>query len=169
MKKCPEKIKIDNSMGRSLVLFLFFCTLSCVLPRKLYTEVTPLITMKRTPCYGECPQYMISIYESGKVLYNGVRFVQKTGCFQSNINRQKINYIKFLLDEIQFFDLDDKYISEVTDLPSVITEVFVNGNRHKVIDRLEAPKKLKNLYAELDLLVDEISIWEECNGLEEVD
>ena len=93
-------------MGRSLVLFLFFCTLSCVLPRKLYTESTPLITMKRTPCYGECPQYMISIYESGIVLYNGVRFVQNTGCFQSNLNRQQINYIKFLNEYIFDFSID---------------------------------------------------------------
>ena len=61
--------------------------------------------MKRTPCYGECPQYMISIYESGVVIYNGARFVPRTGCFQSNISTKNINYIKLILDEIQFFDL----------------------------------------------------------------
>ena len=128
--------------------FLFFCSfiLSCLLPSNLPIDSAPLITMKRTPCYGECPQYMISFYESGIVVYNGVRFVQNIGCFKSNINSQQINYIKLLLEEIQFFDLDEEYISEVTDIPSIITEVFINGNRHRVTDRLQAPKKLKNVY-----------------------
>ena len=148
-------------LGSCLLLFCFI--LSCSSFNNFYPEPTPLITMKRTPCYGECPQYMISIYESGVVIYNGVRFVPRTGCFQSNISTKNINYIKLILDEIQFFDLEEEYISNITDIPSIITEVFENGKRHKVVDRLNAPKKLKNLYTELDLIVDKISIWKECH------
>ena len=43
--------------------------------------------MKRTPCYGECPQYEIIIYESGLIEYNGILFVQNIGCFKSKIDR----------------------------------------------------------------------------------
>ncbi len=148
-------------LGSCLLLFCFI--LSCSSFNNFYPEPTPLITMKRTPCYGECPQYMISIYESGVVIYNGVRFVPRTGCFQSNISTKNINYIKLILDEIQFFDLEEEYISNITDIPSIITEVFENGKRHRVVDRLNAPKKLKNLYTELDLIVDKISTWKECH------
>ena len=148
-------------LGSFLLLFCFI--VSCSLSNNFYPEPTPLITMKRTPCYGECPQYMISIYESGVVIYNGVRFVPKIGCFQSNVSTENINYIKLLLDEIQFFDLEEEYISNITDIPSIITEVFMNGKRHRVVDRLKAPKKLKNLYTALDLIVDKIPTWKECH------
>ena len=57
----------------------------------------------------------------------------------------------------------EEYISNITDIPSIITEVFENGKRHRVVDRLNAPKKLKNLYTELDLIVDKISTWKECH------
>tara|TARA_B100000902_G_C27176446_1_gene846609 strand:- start:370 stop:840 length:471 start_codon:yes stop_codon:yes gene_type:complete len=150
-------------------LFFFSFLFSCLLPGNLSRDSTPLITMKRTPCYGECPQYMINIYESGLLVYHGFRFVSNIGCVQSNISSKQINYIKLLLDEIQFFDLDEEYISDITDIPSVITEVFIHGNRHRVVDRLKAPKKLKNLYRELDLIVDTISNWEACDELDKVD
>jgi len=119
--------------------------------------------MKRTPCYGECPQYEIVIYESGLIEYNGILFVQNIGCFKSKIDNKKIKSLKLLLDRIQFFDLDEAYISKITDIPSVITEVSINEKKHRVIDRLNAPKKLKNLYKELDLIVDSVKIWEDCS------
>ena len=147
---------------------LFIFILSCSLTLNSPLDTAPFITMKRTPCYGECPQYMISIYESGVVVYNGVRFVSKIGCFKSSIKIQQINYIKLLLDEIEFFNLDEEYISDITDIPSVITEVFINGNRHKVHDRLKAPEKLKNLYKEIDLIVDSVLSWDECKDLDEI-
>ena len=144
--------------------FLFSSfSVSCLFPSQISSESTPLIFMKRTPCYGECPQYEIVIYESGLIEYNGILFVQNIGCFKSKIDNKKIKSLKLLLDRIQFFDLDEAYISKITDIPSVIIEVSINEKKHRVTDRLNAPKKLKNLYKELDLIVDSVKTWEDCS------
>ena len=148
-----------------LIIFLsivFF--ISCFNPRILQTE-EPFFSMQRTACYGTCPQYRISIYHHGKITYNGKLFVDKIGCFSSFISDNEVNAIKLLLDDIDFFSLEKEYISSMTDIPSVVTEIYLDGKRHKVVDRLEGPKSLKKCYLVIDSVIDAIENWSDCDLL----
>ena len=48
----------------------------------------PVFFFQRTACYGTCPQYKISIYSDGLVMYDGVRFVDRIGCYSGFLNHQ---------------------------------------------------------------------------------
>ena len=139
------------------ILFLF----SCFNPLLLQHE-DPFFTMQRTACYGTCPQYTVSIYHNGKITYNGDLFVDKIGCFSSFISEQEVAAIKFLLDDIDFFSLQKEYISPMTDIPSVVTEIYIDGKRHKVTDRIEGPKSLKKCYQLIDSVTESIQDWSDC-------
>jgi len=148
-----------------LIIFLsinFF--ISCFNPNILQQE-EPFFSMQRTACYGTCPQYTVSVYHHGKITYNGKLFVDKIGCFSSFISDHEVTTIKLVLDEIDFFSLEKEYISSMTDIPSVVTEIYLDGKRHKVIDRLEAPKSLRTCYLVIDSIIESIQNWSDCESL----
>ena len=125
----------------------------------------PLIKMKRTACYGRCPQYEISIYNNGLIKYNGKAFVDRLSCFQAVLNANIIMEIKLHLESINFFQLDTAYISAVTDIPSVITEVNFDNKRHRIVDRLNGPRELKKIYSLIDSVYANVPEWEKCKYL----
>ena len=91
------------------------------------------------------------------------RFVDKIGCFHSKLNRKKIENIVSLVDKINYFKLDSVYSSNVTDLPSVVTEVIVNGKSHRVVDEKLSETKLNILYDKIDKLIIEVDEWKMCH------
>jgi hypothetical protein len=149
---------------RLIIFFLFMFFLSCFNPRLLQQE-EPFFSMQRTACYGTCPQYTVSIYHNGKITYNGKLFVDKIGCFSSFIYDTEVATIKLFLDDIDFFALDKEYIAHMTDIPSVVTEVYLDGKRHKVTDRLEGPQSLKKCYLLIDSVIESIQNWSDCELL----
>ena len=100
-------------------------------------------SIERTPCYGRCPTYSINIYKSGYVIYEGIRFVDRLGTYSTRISDRKIQAIINKANEIGYFELDDVYDSPVTDLPSTITYLSVNGQKKRIKDRVRGPEKLR--------------------------
>ena len=122
--------------------------------------------MRRTACYGTCPQYGVSIYNNGFIKYNGKAFVDKLGCFQAMLNDSILTAVKLKIESVNFFTFDSAYISPITDIPSIIIEVNSAKGSHKVIDRLNGPKELKNLQSFIDSICERVVTWETCNTLE---
>ncbi len=105
----------------------------------------PFISMKKTPCYGKCPAYLVDIYENGDVLFNGKSFVDYIGEHTGTITPEDVNRIKEKIHAINFFELEDKYDSNVTDFPSCILDVNLDGKTKSILDRVGGPKELKEL------------------------
>ena len=109
-------------------------------------------SLERTACYGKCPTYKISVFQSGYVLYEGKNFTDNIGEFYSQVDEGVIEKIKTMADEINFFSLDSLYDPEVTDLPKAITSVNKDGNTKTITRRLIGPDKLKRYEEDFDAL-----------------
>jgi len=109
------------------------------------TEPKLFVSMSKTPCYGRCPTYSMSIFDNGNIEYNGKRFVEKEGNYTGTLSMDQINMIKERINTSNFFELNSKYDSNVTDFPSCIIEVKLDGKSKKITDRIGAPKELKKL------------------------
>jgi hypothetical protein len=114
-----------------------------------------LISMMRTACYGTCPIYNVQIYTSGKVQYEGKNFVDRIGRYHTTFDTASLQKLQDKIRSINYFSFQDKYDSPITDLPSVITEVHLDGQVKKIEDRHKGPKELDELYAEIDALLAE--------------
>ena len=152
--------------GLIVVSFFLFVQCSCSHIFRIQNK-TPdaedlIVKMRRTACYGTCPQYEIHIYKSGFIYYKGKMFVEKKGCFFSYISSNSINQIKTTLDQINFFQMEDNYLSPITDIPSVILEVSIGDKRHVVKDRLNGPQELKNFHNFIDSLANSVVDWTLC-------
>lgn len=118
------------------------------------TEPQLLASIERTPCYGRCPIYKATFMDNGEVKYVGKHFVEKIGTYKTLISAEEVLEIKNKIAEYKYFKLDSLYPTLVTDFPSSITEVTLNGERKKVVNRSTPPPNLKAFEQFLDGLLE---------------
>ena len=100
--------------------------------------------IQRTACFGRCPIYTASIYKSGYVDYMGEKWVQREGHFKSKISQQAIDKLLNEAKRIGFMGLENAYDSEyITDLPSTILSLRIEDQAKIVVNRYQAPEKLR--------------------------
>ena len=44
-----------------------------------------IITLERTECFGTCPVYRLTVHGDGRVVYEGIRFVEVEGTVKTSI------------------------------------------------------------------------------------
>ena len=116
-------------------------------------EESAFFSMRRTACFGQCPTYQISFFKDGKVIYEGKKFVKNEGVYSGYLDVKTIALIESKIREIDFFNLDSIYDARISDLPSVILEVNMDGKNHKVIDRYKGPEKLRSFEKYIDNII----------------
>ncbi|HEX6694650.1 MAG TPA: DUF6438 domain-containing protein [Longimicrobiales bacterium] len=101
-----------------------------------------LITIERTPCFGTCPVYTLSLTGEGVVTFNGTRFTRVTGLAVDTVAADSV---AVLLDEIQaagYFTMKENYTPSQpdacgmyhTDAPSVTTAVKTNTQSKQIVN-----------------------------------
>ncbi|HNR55900.1 MAG TPA: DUF6438 domain-containing protein, partial [Flavobacteriales bacterium] len=77
-----------------------------------------VITLQRTPCFGTCPAYMINVYRSGYATYEGHSHVEREGLHRAWIGPDTLQRILKDAESSGFYQFEDRYDRDVTDLPS---------------------------------------------------
>lgn len=116
-----------------------------------------VVRIERTACFGRCPIYTASIYKSGFVLYQGEKWVEKEGLFQSKVSDEKINAIIKKAEAIGFFKMNESYDSPyVTDLPSTIVTIRGKEMVKIVANRYQGPEELAAFEIYIDKVLNEL-------------
>jgi hypothetical protein len=118
------------------------------------------ITLKRSACFGTCPVYSIIINGDGVVNYQGEKYVKQLGDIKTTIPPSKVKTLIDTLLKEDYLNLADSYNKmEMTDMPSVITSLTINGKtksiEHYLGDR-SAPEKLTKLEDNIDAAVNSL-------------
>ena len=115
-------------------------------------------SLERTPCFGKCPAYTVSIYRSGFAVYDGRTFAPRQGRYTGRVDVATMRTLLGKAEAIGYFDLQDSYDGPVTDLPSTITRI-VSGRRDKrILARYKTPPALKAFALEADTLLKDV-VW----------
>lgn len=109
-----------------------------------------LASITRTPCYGRCPHYTISIYKTGLVVYDGKQFVNKSGIHTTRLSEDKLEEIKNMAAQVNYYALEDKYEGHMTDLPSCTTVMNTEKGKKEVFHYGKAPDNLIKFERYLD-------------------
>lgn len=161
MEYWKNGIKVLHYVPVSLLLMVMLLFPSCKINKidfhHLERNGEVILSMERTPCYGDCPVYSIKLYSNGLLLYNGEKFTDKTGCFYGKVSDREINQFNTYILEAGFFDLENKYPAKdraPADLPNCIL-YFKSGNREKKIEdqHWETPQTLKTIEKKVDSLI----------------
>ena len=131
-------------------------------PNQNRGEGTPVISLERTPCFGTCPVYTISVTASGRVLFDGRAHVPRLGLVTAEIPRQRVDSLLVELERAGYFGFAGRYAASepacgryVTDLPSAIISV-TRGGRTKRIEHDHGCGSAPLALAVLEKRVDEV-------------
>ncbi len=76
---------------------------------------TPVATLERTGCYGECPVYRLTVSSDGSVIYVGTRWVKVLGRQQYKLSDSQMAELQAAFDRSGFMQLRDYDRVENTD------------------------------------------------------
>jgi len=122
------------------------------------TSTVRKITLQRTPCYGSCPVYRVTVFGTGEVEYFGEAHVAKAGAHGWRISRRRLDRLAAAFQRARYFRLEDGYTSrEFADAPGCLTSIEYEDGRSKSIDHYHgdptAPDALTELEDEIDRIV----------------
>jgi len=111
------------------------------------------LRMQRTSCFGQCPVYHFEVYESGLVIFEGVRFAKYEGTNHAQLSKEEMKQIQERAKEIDFFSLDHVYDSNISDFPSCYLYLKAKKEKHHVKTRRAGPVELSGFQKWVDELV----------------
>ena len=118
-----------------------------------------MASIRRTPCYGQCPVFEAKFMTDGSATYHGKMFVDKIGHYAAQVDEALLESIRTKSFEVNFFDFYNKYPVEdvqIADLPTTVTYLRIGDQEKTVIHKFQAPDELKAYENFLVDLIDNI-------------
>ena len=118
---------------------------------------TLYLTIRKTPCYGQCPIYTADIYNSGYVVYEGKRFVENVGLYTGRLSPDALKSIRHLARTVNYFGFENEYDSPVTDFPTTYTTMHFNGQQKTIKNRVGGPDELREFENHVQKVLDGVA------------
>lgn len=112
-----------------------------------------VLRLERTPCFGACKAYRIIVYRSGYAIFEGRANMEKMGPHSARIGTDTIATIARMAQDRGFFEMQDKYDADVTDLPSTYLRIAAAGKDKQVLARVGQPQAFKELVSDIEAIL----------------
>ncbi|MEA5258045.1 DUF6438 domain-containing protein [Arcicella aquatica] len=118
-----------------------------------------IFTLSKTPCYGTCPVFKMTVFENDSLVYEGERFVDKIGVSSKSLPKGKVKELVSKFRAANFFEFKKEYSAPITDMPTTYISFTDKTKTLKIKDYHGSPEELKQLEQLLvDLVSDEIKV-----------
>lgn len=157
-----KKVFLSLALVEGALLLALLALVGCKRensPAPVGEQAEPLITMEKTECFGTCPVYTIRIFADGRAEYEGIKNVQKIGRYQQQLSTETIDSLILAFEAAGFWQMEDEYVAEVTDLPTTYVAFHHQGRSKKIKDLIDAPQQLRDLEQRIGDL-SESGLWE---------
>ncbi len=108
------------------------------------------VTMRRTACFGRCPDYSIKISSNGEALYTGMRFVEDSGVYTKNIGVEKAMEIINQFVTYRVDTCSNVYHNRIPDLPGLMYTIVYSDSTKEIRNAHFGPPYLKGLATSMD-------------------
>lgn len=108
------------------------------------------VTMRRTACFGRCPDYTIEINKNGMVTYTGLRFTPDTGIFQKKVTADQAMSVINQLTLNKVDTCRNLYENRIPDLPGIIYMVKYQDSTKRISNANWGPVFLKTIADDMD-------------------
>lgn len=113
------------------------------------------IALQRTGCYGTCPSYTATV-STNRVVFDGGGFVVASGKHTDSIDADEVRHLATKFVAADFYSMDSSYEAAVTDNPTYILSVSIDGREKKVVDYVGTwvgmPEVITDLEDDVDTL-----------------
>jgi hypothetical protein len=97
-----------------------------MIPKAIFTggqSGSDVITLERTPCFGSCPVYKVTITSEGSVTFVGDRFTKTMGTAKGKITPDAFRQLAAEFEKINYFSLPDRFEGGTPECPQVVTDM----------------------------------------------
>ena len=108
--------------------------------------------IKTTYCFGKCPVYEMVLLNDFTLMYTGEANVDKIGSYVAQATEEEFNNLVAFAEEVGYFQFEDQYVGEVSDLPTTYTTLKVGNNRKSVVNLFMGPDELAQFEKYFDQL-----------------
>lgn len=125
-------------------------------------KVYRVVTIQKTGCFGDCPDYEFILHSNGEATYIGKKNVPRIGRYKTLAHSGFMFSIKSKINEGEFFKMSTIYPENkniIKDLPE--TYIMVSDNIHQIIIRNnhDAPSELIEFQNKIEKMIEELK-WE---------
>lgn len=131
-------------------------------PPEIRPEDQPVtsVQLERTPCYGTCPVYSVTLRPDGTLTYKGREFVKHVGSWTASFSPRDFSSLVHLVLTEGADSYKDSYGTPADDIPSHILTIkrplgakviWESGDR--------APDGMHRIMERIDLIVDGATNW----------
>ena len=112
-----------------------------------------LISLRRSGCFGTCPAYTVSVGTDG-IVFNGSFYVVANGKHTATADPKKVRELAKRFVTADFYSMDNKYVAAVTDCPTYVLAIDIDGHAKEVEDYEGAWEGMPAVIADLEHEVD---------------
>jgi ankyrin repeat protein len=124
-----------------------------VTPPVLRQDSKIIITLVRTGCFGTCPSYSVTI-RNDSILFNGHGYVVASGKHTDTARPQDVRALAKKFIAADFYSLDSVYRAGVTDNPTYVLSIDIDGRKKEVMDYVGSWVGMPAVVTELEDAVD---------------
>lgn len=114
------------------------------------TKMTKQVEMSKSPCFGSCPVFTLTIYEGGMASYEGKRFTDRMGLHTKRLSDDQYWEIVDAFEEANVWRFQNAYKAQIPDLPTVTITYHKDGNSKQIKGKDGRPAKVMELEQLLD-------------------
>jgi ankyrin repeat protein len=111
------------------------------------------IQLERTGCYGTCPSYTVRVSTDG-ITFDGRGFVVASGRHRGTVDADEIRKLAEKFVTADFYSMDALYRAEVTDNPTYLLSITIDGQAKNVEDYVGSWEGMPAVISELEDEVD---------------
>lgn len=111
------------------------------------------VTLERTGCFGSCPSYTVAVSTTG-IVFEGRGFVVAEGKHTDTADADEVRKLAKRIVKADFYSMDDSYEASVTDYPTYVLTVLIDGQRKQVVDYVGVWEGMPAVITELEEGVD---------------
>lgn len=109
------------------------------------------LSMRRTPCFGTCPSYSITLTKDGKATFKSQAFTEYEGTYEKTFAPADINKLFLQFEEFKVDTCSTEYESLIQDVPGVFYNIGYKGGEDQEISNAHfGPGFLVQLSMEVD-------------------
>ncbi len=134
----------------AIIALVLFSTLACASKKKIAktnaqesTDVTQVLTLSKTACFGTCPVFTLKIYSNGLAVLDGKKNLKHIGLSEMMLDSDHLSALMKTCDDAQLFSLNDSYQERVMDLPTTTLTYTHDGETKKISGNMSFPKGFK--------------------------
>jgi hypothetical protein len=122
------------------------------------------VTLERTPCFGGCPIYKVTLRSDGTATYDGMRNVDKIGKYEGRFWDRDFERLSNVIDKFGYWKLNEKYRLPITDQASQILTVKSDKGA-KTVDEYgdSGPEELWAIQLVVDGIAGNVRDWKKVD------